>query len=368
MQSNQTCAIPGKKNYEEIVAITLIVVGIYFLLKQLTIVPAIGVSDSMSYGVAFVLGLVAAVSTCTAVTGSLLLAVSSNYNQQHTLSKYQKFKPHIYFNAGRIISYAVLGGLLGIIGSKLVLSQTIVGILSIVVSLAMILLGLQLLSILPSFITLPRSIASKVFDAAEEKRSAPFLFGAATFFFPCGFTQALQLYVLTQGSFMQGALMMLFFSLGTLPALLSIGMLSSFSKGMLNHYVTRVAGVVVILFGILSLQSGLGLTGFSIVGGSADSVNTAPVVDGKQIIEMTVDGLSYHPSQFNIRQGVPVEWHINGKKAEGCAGVINVPQLGILQRLQRTQDTVITFTPQQKGKIDFSCSMWMAGPGAFNII
>ncbi len=360
---------PKKNKYNGIAAIFVVVIGIYLLLKQMNVFPNIGVSDNVTYGFAFILGLVAAFSSCTATTGSLLLAVSSNSNHEH-LTKYQKFKPHVYFNIGRIVSYTLLGGLLGILGSKILLSQTAVGFITIVVAITMILLGVQLLGVLPSIITLPKSIASKIFDAAEDKKSAPFLFGASTFFFPCGFTQALQLYVLAHGNFIQGAFTMLFFSLGTMPALISIGALSSLSKGKLKHHVTRIAGVIVIIFGIISIQSGFGLVGFSISNPflNSNSGSAALETNGNQVIQMVVNGYSYSPSEFTIKKGVPVEWRIDGRNAAGCASVINVPKLSIMQRLQKTQETVITFTPDRTGKIEFSCSMWMAGPGAFNVI
>ncbi len=372
MADNKQVCSPNSKNIgkSELVAIFIIVLGLYVLSRQFNLLPNIGISNSVSYGFAFVLGLAAAVSSCTATTGSLLLIVSQRYSERNPhLHGSQKFKPHIYFNIGRVISYAVLGGLLGVIGSFFILSQTAAGILMILVSLTMILLGLQILHIFPSFITMPRFIAEKIFNASEHSTGrTSFLFGAATFFFPCGFTQALQLYVMTQGSFMTGALTMLFFSLGTLPALVSIGAASSFSKGASHRYLSAFAGVLAIVFGFIALNGGLGLTGYGIHLSGTQNTADADVVGGNQIINMRVDGLSYYPSQFTIKKGVPVEWHIDGRNADGCAGVLNVPKLKILQRLDRSQDTIITFTPEKIGKIDFSCSMWMAGPGVLNVI
>ncbi|MDO8655700.1 MAG: heavy metal-associated domain-containing protein, partial [Nanoarchaeota archaeon] len=59
-------------HYMEIGAIFLLLVGVYLLLKQLNLIPeGIGVTDNMSYGFIFIIGLVAAMSTCLAVAGGL---------------------------------------------------------------------------------------------------------------------------------------------------------------------------------------------------------------------------------------------------------------------------------------------------------
>jgi sulfite exporter TauE/SafE len=354
----------------ELGAAVLIVLGGYFLLRQLNLVPDIGVTDNMSYGLVFTLGLVAAVSTCLAVTGGLLLGVAAKYNEKHpNLSGHQKFKPHIYFNIGRIISYAVLGGIVGLVGSTLSLSTKAAGYFTIAVSIVMIALGFQLLNIFPFFknvqLRMPKFIAHKIHETAD-KKEAPFMLGALTFFLPCGFTQALQLYVLAKGDPITGALTMFFFSLGTMPALVSLGALSSFSKGTFQRYFTKTAAVVIVVFGVLSMQSGLALTGFgAIMGDASDSV---PVVDSNQVVAMQVAGLDYYPNAFKIKRGVLVEWRVDGRQASGCAQILAVPSLGITERLSRTDITVIRFTPQKTGKIKFTCGMGMAGPGVFEVV
>ncbi len=378
-----------KKDHVEIGAAFLIVLGLYLIFKQFDILPNIGVSENMTYGLVFIIGIIAAFSTCLAVTGGLLLAVATKYNQQHhNLSGHQKFKPHIYFNIGRIASYTILGGFVGLLGSAFTLSASTTGYLTVAVSIVMVLLGLQMLNIFPWLRyfqpKMPKFIVHKIYNTSSDKnrKAAPFLFGASTFFLPCGFTQALQLYVLSTGSFMTGALTMLFFSLGTLPALVSLGAVSSFAKGAAHRYIVKTSAVAVILLGIFSISNGFALAGnplesgfFSkntvqntIQGAGTDYIKTAGEADGKQIIEMKVMGRDYYPSQFTVAEGVPVEWRIDGRAAQGCAQVISVPQLGITEVLPRDKVKTITFTPEKTGAIRFSCSMGMAGPGVFNVV
>lgn len=369
-----------KERFSEIGAVLVLIIGAYFLLKQLDFLPKnLVVTDNMGYGFIFILGLVAALSTCLAVAGGLLLSISAKFNEKNpTASSRQKFKPHIFFNVGRVISYTLLGGAIGALGSVLTLSSTTSGIVTIIASALMIVMGLQLLGVFPWLnkiqIKMPKFIAHKVYDAegGHSSKIAPFLFGASTFFLPCGFTQALQLYVLGKGSFVVGALTMLAFSIGTLPSLMSIGAFSSFTKGNLQRYFTTFAAVLVIILGAANLAPGFNLTGAVIALPSAGIPDVPsgidiPLVDGKQVINMAVNGFDYSPDTFTLKKGVPVQWNIDGQGARGCAKIISVPALGIMEQLSSGVKTV-EFTPQKTGKIKFSCGMGMAGPGFFEVI
>jgi sulfite exporter TauE/SafE/copper chaperone CopZ len=382
-----------RRHYIEIGGVFLIVVALYLILRRFDILPkGLGVSENMGYGIVFLIGLVAALSTCIAVTGGLLLAIAAKYNEMHPgLSGAQRFTPHLYFNLGRLVSYTVLGAAVGAVGSLFTLSPYANGILTIIASLVMILLGFQLLKLFPRFRKfqprMPKFLAHRIHNlASSENRFASFFLGAGTFILPCGFTQALQLYVLSQGSATKGALTMLVFALGTLPALVTLGAITSYAKGAFQRYFMKFAGVIVILLGIFSVKNGMALTGVTaslsradrpaqqstiedVKRSSAQSVKTVPIVDGKQIAEMRVDGLTYAPAQFTVIKGVPVEWRIDGREAGGCAQVITAPSIDLTEYLPPDEIKTITFTPEKVGAIRFSCSMGMTTPGAaFNVV
>lgn len=375
-----------KKDYFQIGAIFLIIVAAYLILKELNLVHGLAISDNMSYGFVFVIGLVAAMSTCLAVTGGLLLAVAAKYNERFPyLTGAQKLKPHLYFNIGRIVSYTVLGGAVGALGSVVTFSPKATGFMTIAVSLVMIILGFQLLHLFPWMRRfqpkMPKFLAHKIHDlSGKDSKSAPFMLGASTFFLPCGFTQALQLYVLAKGDMMTGALTMLAFSLGTLPALMSLSTISSFAKGTFQRHFLKFSGVLVIMLGLFNVNNGIALTGSnfnlaSVLSASGNNTTnqqeelSAEIVDGKQIIDMRVVGLNYYPHQFTVAQGIPVEWRIDGSQAEGCAQVVSVPKLGIIKYLSPSVPTTIRFTPQEVGTIGFSCTMGMTTRGsAFKVV
>jgi sulfite exporter TauE/SafE len=293
----------------------------------------------------------------------------------------QRMMPHIYFNAGRILSYTLLGGAVGALGSALTLSPEVNGLLTIAASAAMILLGLQMLrpSLTRFLPTMPKRFGHLIHDMAErDAKGGAFVLGSATFFLPCGFTQALQLYVLAKGSFTVGALTMLAFSLGTLPALLSLSAMSSFATGSLQNHFLRFAGAAVIVLGIANIQFGLVLTGSSMnaapvaesrVPAEAAPASVAAMTGDKQIVVMRIEGFSYIPNRFTVKQGVPVEWRIDASEAAGCGRILLAPGLGVRQILSNRSTTMISFVPQRTGEFGFNCGMGMMTPGSkFTVI
>jgi uncharacterized protein len=74
---------------------------------------------------------------------------------------------------------------------------------------------------------------------------------------------------------------------------------------------------------------------------------------------MKVVDFEYHPHQFTVKQGIPVEWRIDASQAVGCGRVLYAPELGIRKMLSDTSTTLITFTPKGVGDFIFNCGMGM---------
>jgi uncharacterized protein len=253
----------------------------------------------------------------------------------------------------------------------------------VLASVIMIVLGLQMLRLLPSGLlpAIPKAAAHRIHDlATRDSKEAALALGAATFFLPCGFTQGLQLYVLAKGSFMTGALTMLAFALGTLPALLSLSAVSSFARGAFQKHFVRFAGAAVILLGFLNIQYGLVLTGNDIgtthaaeaekdATAASDQSAQKAVVDGSaQRITMQVIGLEYQPHQFIVKQGVPINWWIDASQADGCARVLVSQSLRIQKLLSGTSTTMLSFTLDRPGEYAFNCGMGMMTPDSKIIV
>mgnify|MGYP003394385920 CR=1 FL=1 len=107
-------------------------------------------TENSGLGVVFLVGLVAGISTCMAMIGGLVLGISARHAELHPeASTQQKFRPHLYFNLGRVAGFAILGGVIGLLGSAFKISTGFLGMLMVVVSLVMIFLGLKLINIFP---------------------------------------------------------------------------------------------------------------------------------------------------------------------------------------------------------------------------
>ena len=335
---------------------------------------------AMSFGAIFVVGLIAASSSCIAVTGGLLLSSAARFNERYaSATRAQKIRPVLIFVLGRIASYAVLGGLLGVVGSALSPSPAVTAVITIVAALYMLIMGLDMLGLAPVWLKrflprLPKSLSHRVLDADDKSHPAmPFFLGAGTFFLPCGFTQALQLYALTTGSFAVGATSLLAFALGTAPALIGLGVASASLKGKTGKFFFQFSGALVVVLGLWNIQNGLAIAGYSgpdqtdnLPGPAAAADPGVVIKNGVQVVKMKVNSYGYSPERFTIQAGVPVRWEVDGTQAGGCAGVIISRQLGI-QKLLESGINVFEFTPDKPGEIKFSCSMGMYR-GSFTVV
>ncbi len=236
-------------------------IAFFILLQKLGLVNLVTTSE-VSYGTAFLIGMIASVSTCMAVVGGLVLSMSANYAKEG-----DKVRPQVLFHAGRLISFFVLGGAIGVLGSAFQLSIFGTAILSGIVALVLLILGLNLLDVFPWAKrlqpTLPGLVGKRVHGLKRINHTlTPFLIGAATFVLPCGFTQSMQLYALTTGSFSTGALTMFVYALGTLPvlALLSFSSITIHTKARSSIFF-KTAGLVVIFFGLFNLHNSLVVAG-----------------------------------------------------------------------------------------------------------
>ncbi|MDP2789140.1 MAG: sulfite exporter TauE/SafE family protein [bacterium] len=253
--------ILGFKKDEDVIwkaiPIGLLFLALFFWLQKSGILN-FGISGETTPVTSFIIGLIASVSSCLAIVGGLVLSLSAKISQDEV----NDTKTFLLFHAGRLVSFAVLGGVLGMLGNAISINLTLTSILGIIASVVMLLLGLNLVGVFAkNKIALPAGIFQKVFSVfrkIEHKTFTPLIIGFGTFFLPCGFTQSMQIVALGSGSFISGSLIMLAFALGTLPmlALFSFGS-ASFAHGKHASLFFKSAGVVVIGLGIFALLAGL---------------------------------------------------------------------------------------------------------------
>lgn len=243
------------------VPIALAFAVLFVVLQKIGLVNLVN-AGNVTYGTAFVIGIIASLSTCMAVVGGLLLSMSATFAKEGG-----KIKPQLMFHGGRIVSFFVLGGVIGAIGSAFTLNTSAVFILSLIIGLVMLILGINLLDVFPWAKKLqpsmPKFLSKHALGVSKFNHTlTPLLVGIATFFLPCGFTQSMQLYTLTTGSFLKGGLTMLSFALGTLPVLALISF-SSFSiqNSSKAGIFFKTAGLVVIMFALFNLINSMVVIG-----------------------------------------------------------------------------------------------------------
>lgn len=324
------------------------------------------IQGEFSLPLAILVGLVAGFSTCLALVGGLVFGLAANYAKDHpAASRAQKFQPHLSFNFGRIFGFFILGGILGLIGSAFKISPFFNGLLTILIGLVVLVLGLKLLDVSPALnnfdFALPKSWGRKI------QADSPLILGALTFFLPCGFTQAMQIYALGSGGFLNGGLIMSFFALGTAPGLLSIGGLSSLLEQKRSRIFFKIAGAIVVLFSLFNINNGLKLIRVSSPNflpknnaslNSASSETASQTPGEKQIIRMIESNRGYVPNRLSVVKNKPVQWIIDAQAPYSCASALIVPSLNISKQLTPGEN-IIEFTPTEVGSISFSCSMGM---------
>lgn len=227
---------------------------ILFFLLQKSGILNLGIGGQVTPITSFIIGLIASVSSCLAIVGGLVLSLSAKISEDNVSDT----KTFLLFHTGRIVSFAVLGGVLGAVGGAIGINFTLTAILGLLAALVMLMLGLNLVGVFAkNKIALPSGIFNFL-RKIEHNTFTPLVLGFATFFLPCGFTQSMQVSALGSGSFGSGMLIMLAFALGTLPMLLLLSFGSaSFAHGKHAPLFFKTAGIVVIGLGLFALLAGL---------------------------------------------------------------------------------------------------------------
>jgi len=360
-----------KKSDKQFIVIGILLLGAYLIIKNtvgFNFIPEI--KPYMGYTVLFTVGILTSLH-CVAMCGGINLSVCmSSVQVKENGSKYAKLLPSFLYNSGRVISYTIIGGLIGALGSVFSISNTGKAFITIGAGVFMIIMGLNMLEVFPWLRKLnphmPRIFAKKI--NKQKTNKGPFVVGLLNGLMPCGPLQAMQLYALGTGSAIAGALSMFFFSLGTVPLLFLFGLIGSFLSSKAAKNMMKVSAALVMVLGIVMLNRGVAFTGFTMDSLSAKTTqvsidhnteqNAAQVSGDVQKITSILKAGSYDP--ITVQAGVAVEWTIVADESSltGCNSEIIIPEYNITKQLV-VGDNVITFTPTKSGTYGYSCGMGM---------
>lgn len=308
-------------------------------------------------GLVFLVGVLTSLH-CAAMCGGFVVA--QGFDQKNALT----------FHGARVVSYTAVGAVAGALGAVITPSGMFRGVVAVLAGLFMLATALRMLGLVrfswPRWLTLGRAGGA---DQAASRPGVAVPRGALTAgllagLMPCGPLNTMQIYALGTGSPVQGALVMFFFALGTLPLMGLISVLASMIGERMTAKAARISAALLVGMGLVMAGQGLALSGVSFRLDFSRPV-AAVMADGRQVIDMNVDYGSYSPRTFSVKAGVPVEWRLHVKHLDDCISPITVPSLG-LRRDLTLGDNVITFTPTRQGDLVFTCWMGMVR-GVFRV-
>jgi sulfite exporter TauE/SafE len=197
---------------------------------------------------------------CVGMCGGIVSAVSLSLPGQKPKTGF-----HFSYNAGRIASYTLAGVLAGLLGSSSLFLNHLLPVekvLYLLANLMLVALGLYLAGWWRGVLVLEKAGGafwkriqplSKKFLPVQTARQA-FVLGLLWGWLPCGLVYSVLVAALATGSAWQGGALMLAFGLGTLPALLAMGMAAVRLKQFLQKPgVRRGCGLLVLAFGVYGL-------------------------------------------------------------------------------------------------------------------
>ena len=225
--------------------------------------------------VAFVTGVISSFGHCLGMCGGIVAIYSARRPALVTASGATpnwgaRVGSLLPVHLGRIITYSLLGAMMGFAGSLIEQAGGLVGwqgVLSIIVGIVMLLIGLSLLGVLPP---IEGVIASATHSSSPMSRMRG-LFGSTSVWsnvmlgllwglLPCGLVFAMLVNAASTQTFWGGALTMMAFGLGTIPTLLGFGLASGVLAPQLRGNLMKLAAVLVLLFGAQAILRGLAAT------------------------------------------------------------------------------------------------------------
>lgn len=343
----------------QFLGIAIVIFAIYLIIKStigFNFIPQI--DQSFGYGMLFVVGLLTSLH-CIAMCGGINLSQCVNQSEAENGSKFARLKPSILYNTGRVISYTIVGGLAGALGSVVTFSGAAKGIVSIGAGVVMMLIGIKMLDLFPWLrrfnLSSPKFLGKKI--SGNHGKLGPFYVGLLNGLMPCGPLQTMQIYALGTGNPLAGAAAMFFFSLGTVPLLFGFGAVSSLLSSKFNQRMLKISGALIIVLGLTMVSRGLSLSGIAApLSGNAGSI--AKIEGEVQVVTSKLESGRYYP--IVVQKGKPVRWIIQARAEDlnGCNNPLTIPSLGITKEL-KPGENLIEFTPEQEGKIVYTCWMGM---------
>jgi hypothetical protein len=218
------------------------------------------------YLLALTTGLFGGFGHCIGMCGPLVASYTFATPSGSTRPLLSRFAPHLLYNLGRITTYGIIGGIMGLSGSFVNVAGRLAGIQNIVAIAAgimMVAMGIVIASRAGSMAWIEKHnfpvlrLASRVRSSSSSFRYYPL--GLLLGLLPCGLSYTVFIASAGTGGFLPGTATALLFGLGTLPALLLFGAAMTSLGAALRNRIYRAGGGIVIIMGVYFLYRGIKL-------------------------------------------------------------------------------------------------------------
>ncbi|MBQ3701394.1 MAG: sulfite exporter TauE/SafE family protein [Oscillospiraceae bacterium] len=242
----------GERSYAEraldLGCAALTVLLVWLLLRWGGASPEVG---GASFGALFLVGLSTS-PHCLGMCGGILLSACIGREGRKA-----QLGAALGYNGGRMLSYTALGAVFGALGTVLTYTLSMKSMLFTMLGLVVALLGLNMWGLLPALPSLPGEQNAVCRLPDKLRRQTPLLVGLLTGLMPCGALYAAWLCAMSSGNAAKGALLMLAFSLGTVPLMLLFASLGALLPHGWTKVLRKLGAVLVTSMGLKMLIGGL---------------------------------------------------------------------------------------------------------------
>ncbi len=211
--------------------------------------------------VAIFLGGIAGSLHCVGMCGAFPLALAGGARRRPVLRQ-------VLYNLGRLQALVFIGALSGAAGAALVALAPVRAVeraLALAAGAVMIVVALEMLGLTTRLGRVGTALAGatvgRLLGGVMRSRSlaAPLALGVFNAFLPCQLIYAFAAHAAATASVLQGMLTMLAFGLGTIPAMLMLGLARVLARPAVRLRLTHASAVLVLAFGLVTLARGLDL-------------------------------------------------------------------------------------------------------------
>lgn len=214
------------------------------------------INSQMGHGMIFIVGLLTGLH-CVGMCGSFIIG----YTAKDARNGRSSIRSHLLYGIGKVISYGLFGAFFGFLGSLFRITPFISGISISLAGAFLIIYGLNILNIFSVFKSLrlkPPHIMLKYINRKRNQSNSPLFIGFFSgFILGCGPLQVMYVMAAGNGNVLEGAIFLIVFGLGTLPALLAFGFLARLLSNVMTRRFLYASGVILLVLGSIMLSKGI---------------------------------------------------------------------------------------------------------------